>query len=428
MLQVTRVGGSGVTEGVAVTPVLGDQQEIVKSIIVRRDITHERQLERQYFQAQKMESVGRLAGGIAHDFNNMLLAIMGNASLALHLGGFDDKVQGLLEEIQKAASRSADLTRQLLAFARKQVVRPRVLDLNTLIEELLRMLHRLIGEDISLIWKPGEDLWHVRVDPSQVDQILVNLCVNARDAIDHQGRIIITTHNVMLDAEDVKARPEMTPGRYVRLVVEDDGTGMNDETMRHIFEPFFTTKPTGQGTGLGLATVYGIVKQNHGFVYAFSRQGRGSAFHIYLPSLDDDTSDDTPAPTLALPVKAQGTILLVEDEPSILKLCQRALGTIGYTVLATTSPFQALTLAQEHLGQLDVLITDIIMPELDGKALAKRLATLYPDLKILFISGYPADVVTQRGMLDADAHFIAKPFTMPELIRQVQALTTTSSS
>jgi nitrogen-specific signal transduction histidine kinase/ActR/RegA family two-component response regulator len=377
-------------------------------------------LEAQLQQAQKMESVGRLAGGVAHDFNNMLSAILGHAELALDQVDPARPLQAHLQEIQKAARRSADLTRQLLAFARKQTVQPKVLDLNETVESMLKMLQRLIGEDIQLTWQPEANLWPVRVDPSQIDQILANLCVNARDAISGVGKMTIETGNSALDEAYCAEHAGFSPGEYVRLTVSDDGCGMDRETLAHIFEPFYTTKGVGEGTGLGLATVYGIVKQNNGFINAYSEPGQGTTFTIYLPrqvAKAEQAREEGPAEPVA---RGHETILLVEDEPVILELTKMLLERLGYAVLAAGTPGEALRLARKQAGEIHLVMTDVVMPEMNGRDLAKNLLSLYPSLKRLFMSGYTANVIAHHGVLDPGVHFIQKPFSIKELADKVR--------
>ena len=388
------------------------------------DITEHRKVEQQLLQAQKMESVGRLAGGVAHDFNNMLTVILGYAELGLMHLDPSHPVCTSLKEISKTAQRSADLTRQLLTFARKQTVVPKVLDLNSTVAEMLKMLQRLIGEDIHLVWQPAPGLWQVRMDPSQLDQILANLCVNARDAIDDTGRITIETENKTIDTQYHAVNPDALPGEYVRLTVSDDGKGMDKETVLHIFEPFYTTKELGKGTGLGLATVYGAVRQNNGFINIYSEPGQGTAFSIYLPR---DTENARGAASRALAniaaaPRGQETILLVEDEPAILNLASVMLEEQGYTVLKAVTPGEAIRLAREHPGEIHLLMTDVIMPEMNGRDVARNVQRLHPHIKCLFMSGYTADVIAHHGVLDDGVHFIQKPFsllTMAATVRDV---------
>ncbi len=377
-------------------------------------------LQAQLAQAQKMESVGRLAGGVAHDFNNMLMVILGHAEMALAQLGSDAPLRASLDEIRKAARRSADLTRQLLAFARKQTVVPQVLDLNETVEGMLTMLRRLIGEDIDLVWLPGANLGPVFIDPSQVDQILVNLCVNARDAIAGVGKITIETGNVSFDEACCAGHGGFVPGEFVLLAVSDDGCGMDAETQSHLFEPFFTTKGLGRGTGLGLATVYGAVRQNNGFINVYSEPGQGTTFKIYLPR---HVAPATPQPEReAAPALAAGgeTILLVEDERAILEMTMTMLERLGYAVIAAATPGEAIRLAREHQGRIDLLMTDVIMPEMSGRDLARNLMPIYPDIKCLFMSGYTANAIAHRGVLDHGVHFLQKPFLVKDLAAKIR--------
>jgi two-component system cell cycle sensor histidine kinase/response regulator CckA len=346
--------------------------------------------------------------------------ILGHAEMALEQVEPTRPLHADLIEIQKAAERSADLTRQLLAFARKQTVAPQILDLNETVAGMLNMLERIIGEDVDLHWLPSDELWPVRVDPSQIDQILANLCVNARDAITDVGKVAIYTGNSVLDATYCALHPGSFPGEYVRLVVNDDGRGMDEETLSHLFEPFFTTKDVGQGTGLGLATVYGIVKQNGGFIDVCSEPDRGTTFTIYLPRYMGKAEQTGTEGPLAPAVRGDETVLLVEDELAILKLTTRMLASQGYTVLAASTPNEALRLAREHATELHLLVTDVVMPEMNGRELAKNLLPLHPGLKCLFMSGYTANVIAHHGVLDEGVHFIQKPFSMRDLAAQVR--------
>ncbi|HUL00040.1 MAG TPA: PAS domain S-box protein [Nitrospirota bacterium] len=376
-------------------------------------------LQAQFIQAQKMESVGRLAGGVAHDFNNMLTAIIGYSDLALQKIDPSSPLHADLEQIRQAAKRSANLTNQLLAFARKQTIAPRVLDLNEMVEEMLKMLRRLIGENIAVIWVPGPGLWHVKIDPTQVDQILANLLVNARDAIDDKGKVTIETRNVVLDKTYCAGHRGFRSGNFAMLTVSDDGCGMDQETTMHVFEPFFTTKEVGLGTGLGLATVYGIVKQNDGFINVYSEPGKGTTFKIYLPRVESSASSVPAEKPLNLAQGGTETILLVEDEPMILGLSKALLEELGYRVLPTKSPSEAIRLAKEHADKVHLLITDVVMPEMNGRDLAKRLQALFPGLKCLFMSGYTANAIAHQGVLDEGIHFMQKPFTLNDLAAKV---------
>ena len=379
------------------------------------DISKRKKTEAQLQQAQKMESVGRLAGGVAHDFNNMLGVILGHAEMIMEQMDASQPFFSNLQEIQTAAQRSADLTRQLLAFARKQTISPKVLDLNKTVESMLMMLRRLIGENIDLAWVPGKKLWMTPMDPSQIDQILANLCVNARDAISDTGKLTIETGTIVFDESYCAQHQGFKPGEYVLLAVSDNGCGMDTDTQNNIFEPFFTTKGVGKGTGLGLATVYGIVKQNNGFINVYSEPGQGTIFKIYLPRYRGQTDPVGEKKSAAPPVHGNETILLVEDESAILDLTTMMLQRMGYTVLAASTPGEASRLAREHLGKIDLLMTDVVMPEMNGRDLAKNLLSLYPNLKRLFMSGYTANVIAHHGVLDEGVHFIQKPFSKKDL-------------
>ncbi|SPF50529.1 putative Histidine kinase [Syntrophobacter sp. SbD1] len=399
----------------------------MRMIVITRDITQRKRgeeerkkLEEQFFQAQKMESVGRLAGGVAHDFNNMLGVIIGRAEMAMQQDISNDKLQNNLREILKAGKRSADLTRQLLAFARKQTTIPKILDLNDTISGMLNMLRRLIGEDIDLSWQPGLDLWKVKIDPSQVDQILANLAVNARDAISGVGAITLRTENVVIDDSNRAETPEFISGQYVLLTVSDTGTGMSKEVRENIFEPFFTTKELGKGTGLGLSTVYGIVKQNDGFIYVASELAKGTTFQIYLPRFEAENAQVPSGEATGKPPTGTETILLVEDDESILDLTKVILEELGYTVLAASTPKQAIHLVEEHPGDIHLLITDVVMPEMNGRELAKQLGAIRPNLKCLYMSGYTTDVMAHRGILDEGVGFIQKPFLSYDLAAKVR--------
>jgi PAS domain S-box-containing protein len=397
----------------------GNLEEVLSigtDITERKRAEQEREkLQAQLLQAQKLESVGRLAGGVAHDFNNMLGVIIGHTELALAQVDAAQPLFADLREIRKAAERSANLIRQLLAFARKQTVTPKVLDMNETVGGMLKMLRRLIGEDIQLTWLPGSGVWPVKIDPSQIDQILANLCVNARDAIDGVGHLVIKTENVSLDETYCREHSWAVSGEYVLLTVSDDGRGMDKETLVRLFEPFFTTKEVGKGTGLGLSTVYGIVKQNNGFIDVHSEPNQGATFEIYLPRSQGE-AEETRRDGVALRASGQETILVVEDEPPILKLTARILEQEGYTVLAASTPGEAIRVAEEHVDEVHLLITDVIMPEMNGRDLAKRLLSLYPRIKLLYMSGYTADIIAHHGVLDDDVHFIQKPFTKQGLV------------
>ncbi|MDM7997892.1 MAG: response regulator [Acidobacteriota bacterium] len=395
-----------------------------------RDITERKlaarekeRLNLQLMQAQKMESVGRLAGGVAHDFNNMLGAILGWADLARLNLSPQSELHAILGHIIEAANRSADLTRQLLAFARKQLVAPKIIDLNEKIESMLKMLRRLIGEDIQLLWKPAAILEPVLMDPTQVDQILANLCINARDAIgQNTGRILIETELVNLDEEFCNAHMGAVPGRYVRMAVADNGCGMDKEILANVFEPFFTTKEVGKGTGLGLATVYGIVNQNKGYIDVRSAPGDGTTFQIYLPAHPSAPVNASESPQALQMLRGSKTILLVEDEARFLEAMRTMLVQLGYSVLTASTPGDAVRLSAEHSSPLHLLITDVVMPEMNGRDLAKNLRQQRPDLKCLFVSGYAADHISLQSVSAEGAHYLQKPFLMNDLAIKVKTI------
>jgi PAS domain S-box-containing protein len=386
---------------------------------IDRDITERKSLEIKLRQAQKIESIGNLAGGVAHDFNNMLSIILGNIELIMEDLDKSNPIFTNMHEIQKAAKRSADLTRQLLAFARKQTIVPKLLDINEAIEGILRMLRRLIGEDIDLAWLPKADLWTVKFDPSQVDQVLTNLCVNARDSIEGVGKVTIETDNTNLDKEYCRDHLDSVPGDYVMISVSDNGFGMDKETLNNIFEPFFSTKGL-KGTGLGLSTVYGIVKQNNGFINVYSELGKGTTVKIYLPRYNETVSHPH-VQRLEEPTEiGDETILLVEDEKAILRITTIMLESLGYIVLAASSPIEALTISKSHPGKIDLLMTDVVMPEMSGPELAKSMLNLYPNLRCLFMSGYTATVIARHKVSKGGVHFLHKPFSKQDLAKKVR--------
>jgi two-component system, cell cycle sensor histidine kinase and response regulator CckA len=394
---------------------------VVQDITERKQAEEEREkLKNQLSQAQKMESVGRLAGGIAHDFNNMLGIILGHTEMALDDVDPEAPLHASLQAIHQAAERSADLTRQLLAFARKQTIAPKVININETVSRMLNMLRRLIGEDIDLLWQPEANLPPVKVDPSQIDQLLANLCVNARDAIEGVGKITIETASVTFDEAYCAVHHGFVPGKFTLLAVSDDGCGMDKKTLNQIFEPFFTTKEQGKGTGLGLASVFGMVKQNKGFINVYSEPGQGTTFKIYLPAYEVKSGRMAEKlPELPLEGGNQ-TILLVEDEPAILEMTRMMLTRLGYSVVPASTPGEAIRLALEYRGKIDIMMTDVVMPEMNGRDLAGNLLAHYPDLKRLFMSGYTANVIAHHGVLDEGVHFIQKPFSMKDLGRKLR--------
>ena len=414
----------GILDANLIRDAAGKPQYFLGSVVdisQRRRAEDERKnLEVQLRQAQKMESVGRLAGGVAHDFNNMLGVILGFTELALEKVEETSPLHADLVEIQNAARRSADITSQLLAFARQQPIAPRALDLNATVLDMLKLLQRMIGEEVVLDMKPGEDLWPVLLDPAQLHQVLANLCINARDAISGVGRIVVETDNRHLDEVYCTQHPGARPGEFVLLTVSDDGCGMAPDVLEHIFEPFFTTKELHKGTGLGLATVYGIVKQNDGFIRVYSEKDKGTSIQIYLPRHASDEHPDAAEVEGIIPTGRKETILLVEDESSILKLAKRILEKLDYNVLDASTPGQAIELALAHKGELHMMITDVVMPEMNGRELAEHLQTQFPALRVLFMSGYTANVISERGVLEEGVHFIQKPFTNRALALKVR--------
>jgi PAS domain S-box-containing protein len=382
------------------------------------DITERHALEGQLRHAMKMEAVGRLAGGIAHDFNNLLTAILGHTDLVLSGLGADDANRSAVEEVSSAAHRAAALTRQLLAFSRKQTLQPQRLDLNGVVASMDKMLRRLIGEEIVLSTQLADRLGAVRADQGQLEQVIVNLVVNARDAMPRGGTLRLATTNAALG----ESKRDVAPGPYVRLAVSDDGVGMPPETLARIFEPFFTTKDVGQGTGLGLATVYGIVRQSGGYIEVTSDVGRGTTFDIFLPRLVDDLDQAPPSGDPRPPTGGSETILLVEDEPSVRRLARRVLERLGYAIIEAANGAAALATANERAGTIDLLLTDVVMPEMRGNELAAALAPLRPDMAVLFISGYTDGAVDLTSVRAAGSAFLAKPFTPDALARKVRDL------
>ena len=424
-----RKDGSRIPGLLSMTALRDEDGEITGFLGLSYDLTERKQSEEekdklrgQLAQASKMESIGRLAGGVAHDFNNMLGVILGYAEMALEKVDLDPSVVPALQQIQNAAIRSADLTRQLLAFARQQPVSPKALDLNQAVEGTVTMLRRMIGENIELVLVPGQDLWLTEMDPTQVDQILTNLCVNARDAIQGAGRISIETRNETIDETYCSDHRGFIPGDFVALVVSDNGHGMDQETLDQIFEPFFTTKSVGQGTGLGMATVYGTVKQCRGFINVYSEVGRGTTIRVYLPRCRDERcADEAKQPSARAP-GGDETILLVEDNSAIRRMARTMLEQMGYQVLSAGSPAEALGIAREQGERVDLLVSDVVMPEMNGRELAGELKAFCPGLKHLYMSGYTADIIARRGILEDGVNFIQKPFSRAALEAKVRAV------
>jgi len=385
-----------------------------------RDATEQRRLEGQLLQAQKMEAVGRLAGGVAHDFNNLLTVILSYSDLLLEDLPLDIPDREDVEEIRKAAIAASALTRQLLAFSRQQVLEPRVLDVNTVVASTEKLLTRLLGEDVSLTTSLAVALGAVKVDPGQLEQIIMNLAVNARDAMPRGGRLSIETGNVEMDEGYVSGHPLARPGHYVMLAVSDTGIGMDAATQARIFEPFFTTKEAGKGTGLGLATVYGIVRQSGGFIWVYSEPGHGTSFKIYLPRVDESVSPAVPAAPQV--VGGSETVLVVEDVAAVRAVTRQMLERQGYRVLEASNGATALSLAQQHQSGIHLLVTDVVMPEVSGRELADQLVQLRPDMKVLFMSGYTDDAIVRHGILQEGIAYLQKPFTPDTLARKVRVV------
>ncbi|MDO8679140.1 MAG: response regulator, partial [Acidobacteriota bacterium] len=390
-------------------------------VAIKKDITARLQLEAQFRQAQKMDSVGQLASGIAHDFNNLLTVINGMSELLLAQVSTDHLMHADVQEILHAGERAATLTRQLLAFSRQQILAPRVLNFKTVVAGMESLLRRLLGEDIDLMVVPTPAVGNVKADLGQFEQVIANLAVNARDAMPQGGELTIEMQNVTIDEDDVPEHGVVMPppGSYVLLAVSDSGVGMDETTRARIFEPFFTTKGPGKGTGLGLSTVYGIVKQSHGFIWVYSEVGLGTSFKIYLPQVTEAAGTDRPGPTV---VSSSGTetILLVEDNDGLRKLATRLLKPAGYTVLGARTGEEALLVLARHDAPVHLLLTDVVMPGMNGRDLAERLAQTHPEMKVLYMSGYTSDTMVRHGVLEAKVPFLNKPFTTAALLRKVR--------
>ena len=408
------------TGEVSIAPIFDDAGNCTHLVGAVHDVTERKQLEAQFRQSQKMESVGQLAGGIAHDFNNLLTVINGMAELGLAQLREGDQLHEDLQEILRAGQRAAALTRQLLAFSRKQILQPQVMNLNTVVAEMESMLRRLIGEDIDLVVVPTQGLGSVKADPGQIEQVLANLAVNARDAMPQGGKLTVETQSVEIGEQYARQhRVAVQPGPYVMLSMSDTGVGMDEVTRGRIFEPFFTTKAPGKGTGLGLSTVYGIVKQSDGFISVYSEVGHGTSFKIYLPQVAEVAGGKRHSPTVA-PAHGTETILLVEDVEGLRKLTKRMLESAGYTVLTAANGEEALLLLERYEKPLHLMVTDVVMPGMSGRTLAERFDAIRPGMKVLYMSGYTDDVVVRHGVLDKGMPFLGKPFAVVELTRKVR--------
>ncbi len=413
-----RKDGALYEEEAAISPVRDASGRIVHFVAVKRDVTRERQMEEQLRQSQKMEAIGRLAGGVAHDFNNLLTAITGYSDLLLHRVEGDSPLRGDIELIRKAGERAASLTRQLLAVSRRQVLLPKVLDLNTVVAGMEAMLRRVIGEDISLSTVPAPDLWRTKADPGQVEQVLLNLAVNAREAMPKGGHLTIETRNIVLDGGP-GAEASSGPERMVMLSMNDTGRGIDDETMKHIFEPFFTTKKKGEGSGLGLSIAYGIVSQSGGNIAVSSEVGRGTSFRVILPATEEPIEEEVQEAPVG-PLRGNETVLLVEDEETVRTLVRKVLSRRGYTVIEARDGIEGVETAVRESGPIHLLLTDVVMPRMGGRALAERVTSLRPGIRVLYMSGYSEDAIAHHGIPEDGADFIQKPFTPEALERKVR--------
>ena len=405
-----------------ITPIMGKDGKVERLLSVSRDITGHKRLEAQFFQAQKMEAIGTLAGGIAHDFNNLLTAIIGNAQLALMDVRKDESLREEIEEIKKAGEKAASLTRQLLAFSRKQIIKPEVLDLNEEIHETEKMLKRMIRENIEFLLVLEPDLWKIHADPGQIDQVFINLVVNASDAMPKGGKLTIETANMELDDTYFRNRGivESASGHYVMLAVTDNGTGMDKETLSRIFDPFFTTKGIGSGTGLGLSTVYGIVKQNKGYVWVYSEPGKGTTFKVYFPKATEDVTAGKEQEKFAGEISGSETVLIVEDDDGLRNLAKNALRKYGYEILEAENGEKALNVSETHNGRIHLLLTDVVMPGMSGTDLAEKLQSIRPETRVIYMSGYTDNAIVNHGILRKGINFIEKPFSPESLGRKVR--------
>ena len=405
---------------VSVAPIPNRSSQVTGTSDIAHDITKIKRLEEKFRQVQKMEAIGTLSGGVAHDFNNLLTVINGYSELLISCLKPDDPMRELLAEIRKAGERAGTLTRQLLAFSRQQFLEPKVVDLNSVVADTEKWLRRLIGEDIILTAVLDPALGLVKVDPGQMQQVLMNLVLNARDAMPQGGKVTLETHNVTLDEDYSRTHFEVKPGRYTLLAVSDTGCGMDEATKARIYEPFFTTKGPAKGTGLGLAVVHGIVNQSGGHIEVYSELGLGTTFKLYFPHVQGPVPSGKPLPAITTMPKGNETVLLVEDEGAVRALARHVLRSCGYTVLEATNGREAVQLAESHQGPIDLLISDVVMPYLGGRQLAERLVTLKPNLKVLFSSGYTDDAVVRHGVLQAEFAFLRKPFTPTALAQKVR--------
>jgi len=414
-----RKDGSEFWVDMTVAPIMSEQNELTHFVSIERDVTERKQLEMALLQAQKMEAVGLLAGGIAHDFNNVLTVILSYSDLLLRYFSENERVRKYVEPIHTAGKRASDLTHQLLAFSRRQMLRPEEVNLNEIVVEVENMIRRPIGEDIHFTTLLAADLWHIQADPGQLSQVIMNLSVNARDAMPNGGTLTLRTENVTLETKDGRINPELTPGEYVKLTVQDTGKGMDNATLARIFDPFFTTKEAGKGTGLGLSTVYGIIAQSGGGLCAHSELGVGTQFEILLPRAGEVSAPDYAIADTAPRDRASETILLVEDEISVRELVREGLEEQGYRLLVAANGEEALAMYRAHNRAIDLLLTDVVMPGMSGVELAQRMQTLSPALKVLYMTGYTDTVTSKHGLLDESIALLQKPFTIGQLTGKI---------
>jgi two-component system, cell cycle sensor histidine kinase and response regulator CckA len=401
-------------------PIRDRKGKVVAGLVIFDDVTERKRLEQQLRQSQRMEAVGRLAGGIAHDFNNLLTVIVGQSEVMLEGFGPNDPLREPVQQIDASAQRAAELTKQLLAFSRKQVRQPKVLDLSAIVADLGKMLRRLIGEDVELITRLNSSLGRVKADPGQIEQIILNLAINARDAMPSGGRLTIETNNASLDDQYANQHTDVRPGPYVMLAVSDTGIGMDKETQSRIFEPFFTTKEQGKGTGLGLATVYGIVKQSEGHIWVYSEPGRGTTFKVYLPRVEAPAEIRPRSLDRSDTAIGSETVLVVEDDDAVRRLVRQVMSSAGYTVMECKDADQALSMSSSYSGTIHLMITDVIMPGASGRELAQKITALRTGIRVLFMSGYTDNAIVHHGVLDEDVAFIEKPFTPAKLLRKAR--------
>jgi PAS domain S-box-containing protein len=411
---------------VSLSPLETEQGMLISSGI--RDVTERMALEERLRQSQKMEAVGRLAGGVAHDFNNLLTVILGYSQILADGLPKDSRLSDSTSQIKSAADRAAGITRQLLAFSRKSVLSPRVINMNDIMLNLDSLLRRLIGEDIEVLTAPANDLGTVKADPGQIEQVIMNLALNSRDAMPHGGKLTLETSNAILDESYAREHQPVEPGRYVMLAVSDTGHGMSPETQARIFEPFYTTKEVGKGTGLGLSMVYGIVKQSGGYIWVYSEPDQGTTFKIYLPRVDQPVERSGTEKPPSNVLRGTETILLVEDDPQLRALSSSVLSHCGYKVLTAGSPEEGLSICRTNHSDIRLLVTDVVMPRMNGRQLAEQILQVCPKVRVLYISGYTDNAIVHYGVLDAGLWFLAKPFTLSALVAKVREVLDSATS